>query len=97
MLAYQIEQLKEDITGKETGLKTCEASLNKCHKKTEQLRNEIQLDQTKLSEARADISALRQEEARLNRIVNVSDMHLYVLRSFPFGAFFYFGKGSIIL
>ncbi|XP_026323170.1 cilia- and flagella-associated protein 58-like [Hyposmocoma kahamanoa] len=73
MLAYQIEQLKEDITGKETGLKTCEASLNKCHKKTEQLRNEIQMEQTKLSEARADISALRQEEARLNRIVNEGD------------------------
>lgn len=72
MLAYQIEQLKEDISGKETGLKSCEGALFKCNKKCEQLRTEIQVGQTKLSEARADIAALRQEEARLNRIVQVT-------------------------
>ena len=71
MLAYQIEQLKEDISGKESGLKSCEGLLAKCHKRTEQLRMEIQAGLAKLSEARADIAALRQEEARLNRIVQV--------------------------
>ncbi|KAM3957974.1 cilia- and flagella-associated protein 58 [Aphomia sociella] len=73
MLAYQIEQLKEDISGKETGLKTCEGALAKCHKKNEQLRTEVQSGVAKLSEARADITALRQEEARLNRIVQEGD------------------------
>ncbi|XP_049880437.1 cilia- and flagella-associated protein 58-like [Pectinophora gossypiella] len=73
MLAYQIEQLKEDISGKESGLKSCEGALNKCHKKNEQLRTEIQAGLTKLSEARADITALRQEEARLNRIIQEGD------------------------
>lgn len=72
MLAYQIEQLKEDISGKESGLKSCEGFLGKCNKKNEQLRTEIQAGLAKLSEARADIAALRQEEARLNRIVQVS-------------------------
>lgn len=71
MLAYQIEQLKEDISGKETGLKSCEGALLKCNKKTEQLKSEVQAGLTKLSEAKADITALRQEEARLNRIVQV--------------------------
>lgn len=71
MLAYQIEQLKEDISGKEVGLKTCEGMLAKCNKKNEQLRTEVQAGLAKLSEARADITALRQEEARLNRIVQV--------------------------
>ncbi|XP_075986653.1 cilia- and flagella-associated protein 58-like isoform X2 [Anticarsia gemmatalis] len=73
MLAYQIEQLKEDISGKEVGLKTCEGVLAKCNKKNEQLRSEVQAGQVKLSEARADIAALRQEEARLNRIVQEGD------------------------
>ncbi|CAK1594342.1 unnamed protein product [Parnassius mnemosyne] len=73
MLAYQIEQLKEDITGKETGLKTCEGMLAKCNKKNEQLRTEVQAVTAKLSEAKADITALRQEEARLNRIIQESD------------------------
>ncbi|XP_047539551.1 cilia- and flagella-associated protein 58-like [Vanessa atalanta] len=73
MLAYQIEQLKEDISGKETGLKTCEGTLVKCNKKNEQLRSEVQAGMTKLSEAKADITALRQEEARLNRIVQEGD------------------------
>ncbi|CAB3222985.1 unnamed protein product [Arctia plantaginis] len=73
MLAYQIEQLKEDISGKEVGLKTCEGMLAKCNKKNEQLRAEVQAGLTKLSEARADITALRQEEARLNRIVQEGD------------------------
>ncbi|KAJ0170912.1 hypothetical protein K1T71_013684 [Dendrolimus kikuchii] len=73
MLAYQIEQLKEDISGKEVGLKSCEGVLAKCNKKNEQLRTEIQAGITKLSEARADIAALRQEEARLNRIVQEGD------------------------
>ncbi|XP_063896257.1 cilia- and flagella-associated protein 58-like [Helicoverpa armigera] len=73
MLAYQIEQLKEDISGKETGLKSCEGFLGKCNKKNEQLRVEIQSGLVKLSEARADIAALRQEEARLNRIVQEGD------------------------
>lgn len=71
MLAYQIEQLKEDISGKETGLKSCEGTLAKCNKKNEQLRSEVQAGLTKLSDARADIAALKQEEARLNRIVMV--------------------------
>ncbi|XP_026745828.1 cilia- and flagella-associated protein 58-like [Trichoplusia ni] len=73
MLAYQIEQLKEDISGKEAGLKSCEGFLGKCNKKNEQLRMEIQAGHVKLSEARADIAALRQEEARLNRIVQEGD------------------------
>ncbi|XP_072932969.1 cilia- and flagella-associated protein 58-like [Epargyreus clarus] len=73
MLAYQIEQLKEDISGKESGLKTCEGALAKCNKKNEQLRSELQAGVVKLSEARADITALRQEEARLNRIVQEGD------------------------
>ncbi|KAJ8709573.1 hypothetical protein PYW08_009577 [Mythimna loreyi] len=73
MLAYQIEQLKEDISGKETGLKSCEGLLGKCNKRNEQLRTEIQAGLVKLSEARADIAALRQEEARLNRIVQEGD------------------------
>ncbi|KAF9407537.1 hypothetical protein HW555_012476 [Spodoptera exigua] len=73
MLAYQIEQLKEDISGKESGLKSCEGFLGKCNKKNEQLRMEIQNGLAKLSEARADIAALRQEEARLNRIVQEGD------------------------
>lgn len=73
MLAYQIEQLKEDISGKESGLKSCEGFLGKCNKKNEQLRTEIQAGLAKLSEARADIAALRQEEARLNRIVQEGD------------------------
>ncbi|XP_059050606.1 cilia- and flagella-associated protein 58-like [Achroia grisella] len=73
MLAYQIEQLKEDISGKETGLKSCEGTLAKCNKKNEQLRAEVQGGLAKLSEARADIAALRQEEARLNRIVQEGD------------------------
>ncbi|KAJ8715461.1 hypothetical protein PYW07_009943 [Mythimna separata] len=73
MLAYQIEQLKEDISGKESGLKTCEGLLAKCNKRNEQLRAEIQAGLVKLSEARADIAALRQEEARLNRIVQEGD------------------------
>nr|XP_032523676.1 cilia- and flagella-associated protein 58-like [Danaus plexippus plexippus] len=73
MLAYQIEQLKEDISGKETGLKSCEGALLKCNKKTEQLKSEVQAGLTKLSEAKADITALRQEEARLNRIVQEGD------------------------
>ncbi|XP_052752847.1 cilia- and flagella-associated protein 58-like [Galleria mellonella] len=73
MLAYQIEQLKEDISGKETGLKSCEGTLAKCNKKNEQLRAEVQAGVVKLSEARADITALRQEEARLNRIVQEGD------------------------
>ncbi|KAI5639432.1 cilia- and flagella-associated protein 58 [Phthorimaea operculella] len=73
MLAYQIEQLKEDITGKETSLKSCESALTKSHKKNDMLRAEIQAGLAKLSEARADIAALRQEEARLNRIVLESD------------------------
>ncbi|KAI8423270.1 hypothetical protein MSG28_014297 [Choristoneura fumiferana] len=74
MLAYQIEQLKEDISGKETGLKSCEGALAKCHKKCEQLRAEVQAGLTKLADARADIAALRQEEARLNRIVGEGDV-----------------------
>ncbi|CAH0721042.1 unnamed protein product, partial [Brenthis ino] len=73
MLAYQIEQLKEDINSKETGLKSCEGTLMKCNKKNEQLRTEVQAGLTKLSEAKADIAALRQEEARLNRIVQEGD------------------------
>ncbi|XP_063369056.1 cilia- and flagella-associated protein 58-like [Cydia amplana] len=73
MLAYQIEQLKEDISGKETGLKSCEAALGKCHKKVELLRMEIQTGATRLADARADIAALRQEEARLNRIIQEGD------------------------
>ncbi|XP_053619336.1 cilia- and flagella-associated protein 58-like isoform X2 [Plodia interpunctella] len=73
MLAYQIEQLKEDISGKESGLKTCEGVLSKCHKKVEMLRSEVQAGLVKLSDARADIAALRQEEARLNRIVQEGD------------------------
>ncbi|CAH0597808.1 unnamed protein product [Chrysodeixis includens] len=73
MLAYQIEQLKEDISGKEAGLKSCEGFLGKCNKRNEQLRMEIQSGHAKLSEARADIAALRQEEARLNRIVQEGD------------------------
>ncbi|XP_030033121.2 cilia- and flagella-associated protein 58 [Manduca sexta] len=73
MLAYQIEQLKEDISGKEAGLKTCEGTLAKCNKKNEQLRSEVQAGLAKLSEARADIAALKQEEARLNRIVQEGD------------------------
>ncbi|XP_061723213.1 cilia- and flagella-associated protein 58-like [Cydia pomonella] len=73
MLAYQIEQLKEDISGKETGLKSCEAALGKCNKKVESLRMEVQAGVTKLADARADIAALRQEEARLNRIVQEGD------------------------
>ncbi|CAG9569510.1 unnamed protein product [Danaus chrysippus] len=73
MLAYQIEQLKEDISGKETGLKSCEGALLKCNKKTEQLKSEVQAGLGKLSEAKADITALRQEEARLNRIVQEGD------------------------
>ncbi|XP_063389253.1 cilia- and flagella-associated protein 58-like [Cydia fagiglandana] len=73
MLAYQIEQLKEDVTSKETGLKTCEGALSKCHKKVETLRMEIQAGLTKLADARADIAALRQEEARLNRIIQEGD------------------------
>lgn len=72
MLAYQIEQLKEDISGKEVGLKTCEGTLAKCNKKNEQLRSEVQAGVVKLSDAKADITALRQEEARLNRIVQVT-------------------------
>ncbi|XP_069362955.1 cilia- and flagella-associated protein 58-like [Maniola hyperantus] len=73
MLAYQIEQLKEDISGKETGLKFCESTLAKCNKKNEQLRTEIQAGLLKLSEAKAEITALRQEEARLNRIIQEGD------------------------
>ncbi|XP_028157110.1 cilia- and flagella-associated protein 58-like [Ostrinia furnacalis] len=73
MLAYQIEQLKEDISGKESGLKSCEGTLAKCNKKNEQLRSEVQAGLTKLSDARADIAALKQEEARLNRIVMEGD------------------------
>ncbi|CAH2059586.1 unnamed protein product, partial [Iphiclides podalirius] len=73
MLAYQIEQLKEDISGKEVGLKTCEGTLAKCNKKNEQLRSEIQAGAVKLSEAKADITALKQEEARLNRIIQEGD------------------------
>ncbi|CAH2240415.1 jg16780 [Pararge aegeria aegeria] len=73
MLAYQIEQLKEDISGKESGLRLCESTLAKCNKKNEQLRAEIQAGLTKLSEAKAEISALRQEEARLNRIIQEGD------------------------
>ncbi|KAL0811267.1 hypothetical protein ABMA28_009685 [Loxostege sticticalis] len=73
MLAYQIEQLKEDISGKESGLKSCEGTLAKCNKKNEQLRSEVQAGLAKLSDARADIAALKQEEARLNRIVMESD------------------------
>ncbi|CAH0401574.1 unnamed protein product [Chilo suppressalis] len=73
MLAYQIEQLKEDISGKETGLKSCEGTLAKCNKKGEQLRAEIQAGLAKLSDARGDIAALRQEEARLNRIIAEGD------------------------
>ncbi|XP_013185024.1 cilia- and flagella-associated protein 58 [Amyelois transitella] len=73
MLAYQIEQLKEDISGKESGLKTCEGVLAKCNKKVEMLRSEVQAGLVKLSDARADIAALRQEEARLNRIVQEGD------------------------
>ncbi|XP_052744958.1 cilia- and flagella-associated protein 58-like [Bicyclus anynana] len=73
MLAYQIEQLKEDITGKETGLRMCESTLSKCNKKNEQLRAEIQAGILKLSEAKAEITALRQEEARLNRIIQEGD------------------------
>ncbi|XP_045455418.1 cilia- and flagella-associated protein 58-like [Melitaea cinxia] len=73
MLAYQIEQLKEDISGKESGLKSCEGTLVKCNKKNEQLRTEVQAGLTKLSEAKADITALRQEEARLNRIIQEGD------------------------
>ncbi|XP_068625385.1 cilia- and flagella-associated protein 58-like [Battus philenor] len=73
MLAYQIEQLKEDISSKESGLKSCEGALAKCNKKNEQLRSEVQAGLGKLGEARADITALRQEEARLTRIINESD------------------------
>ncbi|VVC95151.1 unnamed protein product, partial [Leptidea sinapis] len=69
MLAYQIEQLKEDISGKESGLKSCEGALSKCHKKNEQLRSEVQAGLARLAEAKADMTALRQEEARLNRIL----------------------------
>lgn len=71
MLAYQIEQLKEDISGKEVGLKSCEGSLTKCNKKVEQLRVEVQAGVARVSDLKADIAALRQEEARLNRIVQV--------------------------
>lgn len=78
MLAYQIEQLKEDISGKEAGLKTCEGTLAKCNKKNEQLRSEVQSGLVKLSEARADIIALKQEEARLNRIVQVCSLYLQI-------------------
>ncbi|XP_050681914.1 cilia- and flagella-associated protein 58-like [Leptidea sinapis] len=73
MLAYQIEQLKEDISGKESGLKSCEGALSKCHKKNEQLRSEVQAGLARLAEAKADMTALRQEEARLNRILQESD------------------------
>lgn len=78
MLAYQIEQLKEDISGKESGLKSCEGTLVKCNKKNEQLRTEVQAGLTKLSEAKADITALRQEEARLNRIIQVKSIRLFL-------------------
>ncbi|CAF4921080.1 unnamed protein product [Pieris macdunnoughi] len=73
MLAYQIEQLKEDISGKESGLKSCEGTLVKCNKKNDQLRAEVQAGLVKLSEAKAEITASRQEEARLNRILQESD------------------------
>lgn len=72
MLAYQIEQLKEDITGKEVGLKASEGALAKCTKKNEMFRVEVQGGLARLADAKAEITALRQEEARLNRIVQVS-------------------------
>lgn len=91
MLAYQIEQLKEDVSSKETGLKLCESTLAKCNKKNEQLRAEIQSGLLKLSEAKAEITALRQEEARLNRIIQVcnrtrsrQEEYIQVKRILPF-------------
>lgn len=71
MLAYQIEQLKEDISGKEVGLRSTEASLSKCNKRVEALRVEVQGGVARLADAKAENTALRQEEGRLNRIIQV--------------------------
>ncbi|XP_041985150.1 cilia- and flagella-associated protein 58-like [Aricia agestis] len=73
MLAYQIEQLKEDITGKEVGLKSSEGALLKCNKRVELLRLEVQGGQTRLAEAKAEIAAAKQEEGKLNRIIQDGD------------------------
>lgn len=78
MLAYQIEQLKEDISGKEAGLRTCEAQVSKCNKKVEILRSEIQAGVVKLADSRAEITALRQEESRLNRIIGVRNIKQFI-------------------
>ncbi|XP_048486401.1 cilia- and flagella-associated protein 58 isoform X3 [Plutella xylostella] len=73
MLAYQIEQLKEDISGKEVGLRSTEASLSKCNKRVEALRVEVQGGVARLADAKAENTALRQEEGRLNRIIQEGD------------------------
>ncbi|KOB67146.1 Coiled-coil domain-containing protein, partial [Operophtera brumata] len=54
---------------KEVGLKSCEGTLAKCNKKNEQLRADVQAGLLKLSEAKAEITALTQEEAKLNRCI----------------------------
>ncbi|CAG4970755.1 unnamed protein product [Colias eurytheme] len=73
MLAYQIEQLKEDISGKESALKSCEGALSKCSKRAEQLRADVQAAAARLADLRAELAAARQEEARLARALQESD------------------------
>ncbi|GBP61013.1 Cilia- and flagella-associated protein 58 [Eumeta japonica] len=73
MMAYQIEQLKEDITEKETSLKSCQSSLGKSNKRGDQLKTELQATQNKLSDARTELAAMTQEQARLNKIIMESD------------------------
>ncbi|XP_038219594.1 cilia- and flagella-associated protein 58-like [Zerene cesonia] len=73
MLAYQIEQLKEDISGKESSLKSCEGALSKCSKRGEQLRAEVQAGAVRIADLRAELAAARQEEARLARALQESD------------------------
>nr|CAD7431679.1 unnamed protein product [Timema monikensis] len=73
VMGHQIEQMKEDITTKETQLMKEEFALQKTEKERENLREELQKLQQDVSELRQQIHDIQEEEKKLQKIIQQAD------------------------
>ncbi|KAJ4450717.1 hypothetical protein ANN_02147 [Periplaneta americana] len=73
VMSHQIEQLKEDITTKETQLMREEYALQKSEKEKENLKLELRKMKDELQESRAHIAALNLEERKLQKTIQDAD------------------------
>ncbi|KAL0274940.1 UNVERIFIED_CONTAM: hypothetical protein PYX00_002956 [Menopon gallinae] len=71
--SYQVEQLKEDISTKESLLVKEEFTLQKVIKEKEGLRLDLQKTVNELKECKENLAVLTQEEARLQKIITEAD------------------------